>query len=82
MSLYIGHRFCNMWSILNEITLQTELQNVMTNNVFRQQVKSQQKNIKIYCQSRESNRDLLRRSQMCYLLATDTNESIDCSPAI
>jgi len=33
-TLLIGHRFCSMLSILNELTLQTELQNVMTNNMF------------------------------------------------
>jgi len=38
VSLYpytvIGHKSCNMLSILNKLTLQKELQNIATNNVF------------------------------------------------
>jgi len=33
-TLIIGHKSCNMSSILNKITLQKELQNFVTNNVF------------------------------------------------
>jgi len=33
-TLTIGHKCCSMLSILNEITVQKELQNVMTNVVF------------------------------------------------
>jgi len=32
--LIIGHKFCNRLSILNKLTLQKKLQNVVTNNVF------------------------------------------------
>ena len=30
----IGHKSCNMLSILNKLTLQNKLQNLSTNNVF------------------------------------------------
>ena len=33
-TLIIIHKFCSKYSILNELTLQKKLQNVMTNNVF------------------------------------------------
>jgi len=33
-TLIIGHKSCNMLSILNKLTLQKELQNILTNNVF------------------------------------------------
>ena len=33
-TLIIGHKSCTMFSILNKLTLQKELQNVVTNNVF------------------------------------------------
>ena len=33
-TLIIGHKSCNMLSIINKLTLQKELQNFMTNNVF------------------------------------------------
>jgi len=33
-TLTIGHKFCNMLSILDKLKLQKELQNVVTNNVF------------------------------------------------
>jgi len=32
--LIIGHKSCNMLSILNKLTLQKKLQNFVTNNVF------------------------------------------------
>jgi len=32
-TLIIGHKSCNMLSILNELTLQKELQTFVTNNV-------------------------------------------------
>ena len=38
-----GHKYCNMLSILNKLTLQKKLQNVVTNNVFLdKKVKTQQ----------------------------------------
>ena len=33
-TLTIGHKFCNMLSMLNKLTLQQELQTFLTNNVF------------------------------------------------
>ena len=33
-TLIIGHKCCSILIILNELTLQKELQNSMTNNVF------------------------------------------------
>jgi len=33
-ALIIGHKSCNMLSILNKLKLQTKLQNLVTNNVF------------------------------------------------
>ena len=42
-TLIIGHKYCNMLSILNKLTLQKEKQNVVTNNVFLdKKVKTQQ----------------------------------------
>jgi len=48
-TLIIGHKYCNMLSILhvNKLTLQMKLQNVVTNNVFLDKiVKTQQQNKK------------------------------------
>jgi len=33
-TLIIGHKSCNILSILNKLTVQKELQNYVTNNVF------------------------------------------------
>ena len=33
-TLIIGHKSCNMLSILNKLTMQKEMQNLVTNNVF------------------------------------------------
>ena len=33
-TLIIGHKFCNMLSITNKLTLQKKLHNFVTNNVF------------------------------------------------
>jgi len=43
-TLIIGHKSCNMLSILNILTLQKELQNLVTTTVcfFRQKSKTQQ----------------------------------------
>jgi len=42
-TLIIGHKSCNMLSILNKLTLQKELQNFVTcHRVFGQKVKTQQ----------------------------------------
>jgi len=39
-TLIIGHKSCNRLSILNKLTFQEKLQNVRTNNVFRQKSKN------------------------------------------
>jgi len=39
-TLIIGHKYCNMLSILNKLPLQKELQKFVTNNVFWQKVKN------------------------------------------
>jgi len=58
-TLIIGHTFCNMLSMLNKLTLNKELQTLVTNNVFLDiKLKTQpQKNIKHKnpCRSRELN---------------------------
>jgi len=57
-TLIIGHKFCSMLSILNEITSQQELQNFMTYNGFWTKKVLQQQCIKankIPCHSRKSN---------------------------
>jgi len=41
-TLIIGHKSCNMLSILKKLTLQKELPNVVTNNVFWTKDKAQQ----------------------------------------
>jgi len=33
-TLIIGHKFCNVLSILNKFSLQKKLQNIVKNNVF------------------------------------------------
>jgi len=39
-ALIIGHKSCSMWSILNKLTLQKELQTFVTNNVFLEKKES------------------------------------------
>jgi len=49
-----SHKSCNMLSILNEFTLQKELQTFVTNNLFWTKVKTQQqqnKTKKIPCRN-------------------------------
>ena len=41
-TLIIGHKACNMLSILNKLTLQKELHNVVTCNVFLDKSKTRQ----------------------------------------
>jgi len=60
-TLIIGHKYCSILSILNQLTLKKKLQNFVTNNVlFRQKIKTQQQqNKKIKhenpCMSRDLN---------------------------
>jgi len=54
-TLIIGHKSCKMLSILNKLTLQKDLRNVVTKKcVFGQKVKTQQEQDK-KCRSRELN---------------------------
>jgi len=57
--LLFGYTFCSMLSILNELTLQNELHNCMTNNVFWSQTTKTTAvtttNIKYISRSREAN---------------------------
>jgi len=58
LTLKIGHKFCSMLSILNEITLEKELQNIIKNGFWTKIVKTKQQNKnknKNSCQSQESN---------------------------
>ena len=78
-----------MLSILNEFSLQKELQNVATNNVFlTKQVKTQQQqnsnsNInKILARAGNRTRDVSHPSRMRFLLTTESTESIDFCQAI
>ena len=58
-TLIIGHKSCNMLSMLNKLTLKKELQTLVTNNVFLdKKVKTQPKQKikhKNPCRSRELN---------------------------
>jgi len=58
-SLIISRKSCSMLSILNKLTLQTELQNFVTNHVFMiKKVKTQQqqnKNSNIKTLARDGN---------------------------
>jgi len=65
LSLYldifiIGHNFYNMISILNELTIRKNLQNVVTNNVFWTK-KSKTAEITVY--------DKMKNLTMCELLS-------------
>jgi len=78
-TLIIGHKSCNMLSILNKLTLLKELQTFVTNNVFfDKKVKPQQQ------QSKNWNIKPLpdpgiEPGTSCTQCGTD---SIDCSQAI
>jgi len=52
-TLIFGHNFCNMLRKLNELTMQREFENFVTNNVFRQKAQQQQ--------NTKSNRKILAR---------------------
>jgi len=45
-TLMIGHKSCNLLKILNKLTLQKELQTIVTNNVFLGKQQNKKSNIK------------------------------------
>jgi len=52
-TLIIGHKSCNLLSIVNKLTLQKEVLNIVTNNVFLD------KNVKTQQQNKKSNTKIL-----------------------
>ena len=78
--LIIGHTFCNMLSILNELTLQKKFQNFVTNNVFlTKKVKTAQQqntksNINIISRDRNQTWDLSHPCRMRSLWATNSTQ--------
>ena len=87
-TLIIGHKYCNMFSILNKLTLQKELQNFVTNNVlFDKTLKNtktakQKIKHKNACRSRELNPGPLAPKAGAIPLHHRETESINCSHAI
>jgi len=82
-TLIIGHKSCNILSRRTNITLQKELQNCVTNNVFLTKNKNKittQKKIKHKnpCRSR----DISHPKRLRYRWTTESTDSIDCSQAI
>ena len=85
--LIIGHKSCNMLSILNKLTLQKKSQNVKTNYVFlNKKVKAQQQNkksnVKILAEAGNWTQNLSHPKQMCYGCTTKSTGINNCSPAI
>ena len=82
-ALLIGHKYCNMLSILNKLTLQKILQIFGTNNVvLDKKVKTQQQqnrtsNIKTLAGSGNWTRDISHPKQVRYLWTTESAESND-----
>jgi len=86
-TLIISHKYCNMQSILNKLTLQKQLQNVVTNNVFLD--KKTNKNTTTTKQ--KINKKTLPKtgieprhsgSQCKCVTSVSPTESIDCNQAI
>ena len=80
-TLIIGHKSCNMLSILNKLILLKELQTFVINNVFLdQKVKTQQQqnkksNIKTLAGAGDWTRDLLHPKRMRFHCTTESTES-------
>jgi len=87
-TLKIGQKYCNMLSILDKLTLQKKLQNLVTNNVFWTKsintttTKQKKSNIKTLCRGRELNPGPLAPKRMRYRCTTESTKTIDCSQAI
>ena len=87
-TLIIGHKSCNMLSIINRLTLQKELQSFVTNNVFfdkkikTQQQQNKKSNIKTVAGAGNWTRDILHPKRMRYHCTTESTENIYCSQAI
>ena len=84
----IGHKRCNMLSILNGITLQKELHNFVTiycvlhKKVNPPQQQNTKECIKILARARNRNRVILHPRRMRYLWTTESTESFDCCQSI
>ena len=76
-------QYVSMSSILNELALQKELKNYMTDNVFYHTQKQQQQNKKskhkIFPRAGNWTREISHRRRMRYLYTTESTETIDIS---
>jgi len=88
-TLIIGHKYCNMLSIINKLILQEKLQTFVMNNVFLdKKVKTQQQqnttsNIKTLAGARDWTRDLLHPKRMRYHCTTESTENeLNCFDAM
>jgi len=88
-TLIIGHKSCNMLSILNKLTLQKKLQKKLTNNVVLDKkskntttTKQKYQTLKPLPEQGIEPRDLSRPKRMRYFCTTESTESNDCSQAI
>jgi len=80
-----GHTSCNMLSILYKSTLQKELQNVVTNDVFLQKSKDKttiKKQHKTLAGAGNLTRNLSHPKRMCYHCTTESTDIIDCRQTI
>jgi len=68
-TIIIGHKLNSTLRILNELPLQKELQNFMTNDALRKKQQQQNKKTKLKILARAGNQtqDLMHRSRMRYL---------------
>jgi len=87
-TLIIGHKSCNMLSILNKLTLQKKLQTFEINDVFLNKtsknttIKNKKIKHKKPCRSRGLNPGPLAPIADALPLHHQSTESIDCSQAI
>jgi len=77
-TLIIGHKFSNMLSILNELTLQKQLQNFVTNNVFLTKKQNTKSNIKSIDKAGNRVRDCSHPRRMRNHSAIESTESSHC----
>ena len=87
-TLIIGHKSCNMLSILNKLKLRKELQIFVTKNVFLDKKrkinnnKTKKSNIKTHAGNGNRTRDLLLPERMRYHYTAESTESTDCRQVI
>jgi len=83
-TLLISHKSCKMLRMLNKLTLQKDLQNVVTNNAFidkkykHNNNKTKKYNIKTVAGTGNWTRYLLQPMRMRYHCTTESTESNDC----